>query len=512
MTLSRELGLPLVVHNDDDIARSASNLAEEEPSTFLVALVLEAICVFGISACGLVHCVNAHQKGEEWAFPQIKYMAIAHVVSAAAGLAGLVLVAPQVQRCLKGKWCESALGIEHRWDTVKFTLTMLVSFSHLGLTFYEYAWFSVYTVFKEFFLMQTYFFISGYLSRPEPTRRRLQACWRSLVGAYVVNQIGYFLLTKVCFAYGWATTALRRSWLADFETRSDVMHQNFVLEFWRPIGPLWYLPNLICARLIAPWWLELRWPFATAVVVQCLVLSLNQSDYDDGLAFLSFNWFLTMGLPFYVLGVKARRYSAAINAVLEWKSTWWASCLVMLSTLLACYVSMGNQIGERVFSIYAQFDLSSTNPKRQWFNSNSARLTSSFQTVLSPAQSSKMHTYLTYAWYLVVGGNPLRIVLGLAALRLFSTTQPLRLFGGRLDITAMGKRSISNYLMHWYLLIILQLTWLDVPERNYNSAKIFLCLLIVVAQSMFWMAKPVHDIVRPVFLAPNMDRILQAPS
>mmetsp|Transcript_13717 Transcript_13717/g.16580 ORF Transcript_13717/g.16580 Transcript_13717/m.16580 type:complete len:117 (-) Transcript_13717:12-362(-) len=112
-----------------------------------------------------------------------------------------------------------------------------------------------------------------------------------------------------------------------------------------------------------------------------------------------------------------------------------------------------------------------------------------------------------YAWYLAVGGHAARITLIASVLSVFSRRDPIKY------ITDMGRRSISNYLMHWYLFLFLNLTWIGVPESRYGIGKIFLVLLIVVVQSNFWMWKPVYDIIRPIFLAPNLDwLLLERPS
>mmetsp|Transcript_19227 Transcript_19227/g.60486 ORF Transcript_19227/g.60486 Transcript_19227/m.60486 type:complete len:500 (+) Transcript_19227:23-1522(+) len=497
---SRALEEPLV---------EPSQIEEGEPSTVLVVLLFQALTVFGASACGLVHCVNAHEKGEGWAREQVWYMVGAQAGSLALGATCARWLLPQCRRCLAGCWGAPPHGkVEHRWDTAKFTLTQVVAFSHIGMTFMNRVWWgSWYQTFKEFWLMQTYFFISGYLSSPIPTRKRLQAVWRSLVGAYVINQTLYFVLDKIVYKYGWSATRLQHTYLAEYSGRGDVMHQNFLLEFWLPTGPLWYLPNLLALRLVAPWWLELRWPLATAVVLQCLILSLKEDDFDTRLSFMSIGDLLSMGLPWYVLGVKARPYSTALNAVFDWSATWWASLGAFATGIALCYLNTAHQLGRPLFGIYAERDIQEP-AKRQWFNAYSARLTSSFETTLAPVESAKMHLYLTYAWWLVVGGNAIRLVLAFAAVRLFSRANPVRI--GPLDVTAMGKRSISNYLMHWYVFICLQLTSFD-TDQWYGPLKILALILLVILQSLFWMSLPVYRILRPVFLAPDMDRLLLPP-
>lgn len=80
----------------------------------------------------------------------------------------------------------------------------------------------------------------------------------------------------------------------------------------------------------------------------------------------------------------------------------------------------------------------------------------------------------------------------------------------KFDLTAMGKRSISNYIMHCYIVLLLNMTPVATGQY-YGPTKILLILLLVVVQSNFWMSLRVYNLVRPIFLAPNLDRILVVP-
>ncbi|KAJ8600157.1 hypothetical protein CTAYLR_001914 [Chrysophaeum taylorii] len=504
---------------EEDMELGAALLTTESsstPSTALLVLFGVSATVFGSSACALVHGLRGLDDDDSsWYRQQLVVIVAVHAASFLVGALSGALLLPQVRRALKGV-SGRAEGVEHRWDTVKFTLTVVVAFSHIGLVFVKYAWFEVYNVFKEFWLMQTYFFISGYLSTPEPTRKRFQAIWRSLVGAYVVNQTLYFLFLKLMFAYGWKSTRLDHTTLyGEYYTRSTEKHENFLIEFWHPQGPLWYLPNLVCARLIAPWWMELRRPLFWAVVLQVLILSLKSTDFNDGLAFLCINSLFSMCLPFYVLGIISRRHNRVLNAVFDWPGTWWAAFASFFTFLGSCYVSIAFQLGKSrwFFGVEEQLfdDIETYNePHRVWFNANTGRLTYAFQEVLSNAKNSELHKYLTFAWYLVVGGNAVRVVMMFSAVRLFSraTAVVLPLFGHfEIDVTAMGKRSISNYLMHWYIYLMFQMTFLETNE-HYGAWKVILLIALTFFQSMFWMSKPVYNVVRPIFLAPSMDRLL----
>jgi len=170
---------------------------------------------------------------------------------------------------------------------------------------------------------------------------------------------------------------------------------------------------------------------------------------------------------------------------------------------------------------------------RAWVNVQTGRVTASFETILGAGGDGDTQSYLSYAWYLVVGGNAARIAMIFATAVLLGgpRDRPVQLrvrrswFPGRMmtrtkgddthvvlvDITALGKRSISNYLMHWYVFLGISCTYLGSATARYGYAKILTIGLIVVVQSNFWMAKPVYDVVRPIFLAPAfMDWLLGA--
>lgn len=143
-----------------------------------------------------------------------------------------------------------------------------------------------------------------------------------------------------------------------------------------PEGPLWYLPNLIGMRLIAPWWMQLRWPLFWAVVLQICILNLKEIVYDVNLSFLDMNSMLSF-FPFYVSGVVARRSSYALNAILDWKGSWRAALTASLTFLGFCYTSCANSLDKHWFGIYAE-----ASHKHEWFNWNTGRFTACFQSVL----------------------------------------------------------------------------------------------------------------------------------
>lgn len=476
-----ELSLPLV-----------GSVEESEPSTVVLVTFAIATTLFGTSACAIVHCVHGMQAGEHWYQGQLVQMGVLHGASLA-----VVAATAWAMRKVRLKGCfEKEPGIEHRWDTVKWTLTMVVAWSHIGIVFYDRLWFQVLQTYKEFWLMQTYFFISGYLSSPEPTAKRLQAVWRSLVGAYFVNQVLYWCVEQITFRYSWDTTRLSHTmWGRSY----DVEHSPILTVVWQPTGPLWYLPNLMGMRLIAPWWMQLKWPLVCAVILQLVIMSMKENDFNTMLGFMATNSMLTL-FPFYVSGIIARRYSKAVNRVLDWKGARLAGLASSLTFLGFCYANCANQLESgHWFGIYTV----ATN-ERLWFNWNTGRLTACFESILGGRSA-----WLPYAWYIVIGGNVARYTLMFATVALFSRRDPvvlnLRIF--TLDVTARGKRSISNYLMHYYVLMCLDLTFWG-TNQHYGPLKIIGLVVIVILQSNLWMWLPVYNIVRPIFLAPSFDRLL----
>lgn len=451
-----------------------------EPSTWVLVVFAVSTTLFGSSACALVHFKHGLQTGDDWYKPRLVQMAVMHGVSAVTIIFCGILLYPSV----RGLSYEKEPGVEHRWDTVKWTLTQVVAWSHLSSgTSFVRSWDQVAWKYKEFWLMQTYFFISGYLSTPQPTNKRLQAVWR-LVGAYFVNQFGYYALTRLEYTYDWAP--IKDTLLGGVYTKEDVLHRNVFWYLWSPSGPLYYLPNLIGMRLMAPWWMQLKWPLTGAVIVQVLILYLKEEQWGQ-LSFLAMESMLTF-FPFYISGVLARRSSRALNTVLDWRGSWWAALFASLTFLGFCF--NGTWIG-----FYEKYDST-----HEWFNWNTGRLSSCFQGILGTHGSA----HLPYAWYIVIGGNFVRYTMVFATIVLFSRKDPVPY------ITAMGKRSISNYLMHWYVVLLLLMTPVA-TEQYYGPTKNILIVIFVILQSNFWMSLPVYNLVRPIFLLPNLDLILVDP-
>ena len=46
---------------------------------------------------------------------------------------------------------------------------------------------------------------------------------------------------------------------------------NLSLPFWFPQGVMYYMMNLFQWRLMAPYWKQLRYPFATSIFILCLM-------------------------------------------------------------------------------------------------------------------------------------------------------------------------------------------------------------------------------------------------
>ena len=131
-----------------------------------------------------------------------------------------------------------------------------------------------------------------------------------------------------------------------------------------------------------------------------------------------------------------------------------------------------------------------------------------------------------YVWYVFVALFPLRLATVAATLTLFSCAEPLRvrLLAARtccgreigpieLNITELGSRSITNYIMHEYVLVLV----MPHCEIFYGpTPRAFaLIVLFTIVQSTFWMSAPVNRLLRPFFLAPPIDCLLldkQAPS
>ncbi|KAJ8605566.1 hypothetical protein CTAYLR_000145 [Chrysophaeum taylorii] len=465
----------------------------EEPTAWLLVLGSLATVLFGASGTSLPRMLQGAEEGKHWYRKQLSLLVTIHITSGCVlGLVGRHL-APQIRSALReAKAADEGNApsvVEHRWDTLKWTLTMLVSLTHFTDVFEYFVWRQIYGTFKEFFLMETYMFVSGYLSTPVATSRRLRAIWKSVAGAYFVNQLLFLTLVKI--AYKWGPVGRLDQTFKDYSSK-EAAEINMFEYFWYPFSILYYLADLIMARIAAPTWMELRYPLVMSFVLAVCV------QYGGSSGFFALTEFFAF-FPYYILGITVKKHARQFAQFLEWKGTRVGLALGFMLMFVVTIVSYGlkNELG-----------LNSVLEHTGWFDAMEGKEGFDFKSDYSGKT-------LWFAWYDNVGGIPLRFLMIAAAISLFgggSDPVVFKLpFGGfELDITQQGKNSMANYILHYYLKFLLAFTPLFLPS-HYGIPKILLICFIVFVQANFWMWPPVQRFLKPIFLAPNMDFLLAPP-
>ena len=489
------------------------------PATGLLVVAAVSAVLASTSGMALMTC----WRDARWAL--LAWVLPAHI--AALSLAGLVWARRLVPRVRA--WADAldaddaalaAAGLadaakapsyDPRWDTVKWTLTTMVAVTHFTDALNGYAPREIYGCWKEFFLMESYAFVSGYLSSPEPTPRRLRAVWKSVAGAYAIHQSLLMLTLKLGFVWLAATWVPGRLYDTYSEmSYADARSINVVEMFWYPYGPMYYLMNLVMWRLAAPFWFELRYPLAVACA--CSVVykygSLSpKATYEQGSPFMSIGTFWGY-LPFYVLGVVLRRHGARLRAALAWPGARAAARAAMLTLLALVTIDVAGVNGLKLSSL-------------SWF------ATVSTDTCLFANNGNDSYSYydsdyhgwpLRLAFYESVAGFPLRVVAILSVFVLWSSDEPVVLdlgawcgCGGwlpRLDVTRAGKYSIVNYVMHYYVKYALAFTPLLLSSnytRPWGPLWAVGLVAIAVAQANLWMHEPVAKLVSKWLIFPDME-------
>ena len=267
----------------------------------------------------------------------------------------------------------------------------------------------------------------------EPPRQPTAAAGdlAQLAGAYVVNQAVLLLWYFLGYEYNYNLFLLAQGPDKGF---------NVWWEFWDPQGVLWYLSNLMMWRAAAPLWMELKRPLLASLLVVVCINYMPSEDYDDRLEFLKISSGVAF-FPYYVLGIVCRRHSAKLHAALEWRATRPAALCALASCLALNFVNYGLQWS--VFDFYAQCGGLCDDDNRYWFTQNEANWKASFRETYDGRA-------LLWAWYDVVGGLPAHVAVLFGTLAAFSVRKEPVPY-----ITRLGANSITNYFMHWCVLLAL---------------------------------------------------------
>ena len=471
------------------------------PSAALMITTAVAAVVTGNTGFALVRCVmNAWALPEDslltsntWARERLRWLAPLHALA----LVVLAVAGAQLWWRARAALDPSKLPApprEHdaRWDNLKFFATMAVAVAHFVSPFEEYAPVLAVRMCQEWWLMQTYVFMSGYLSAPrEQTPKRLRAIWGSLVGPYVVAQYMYLALIRL----GWLVVgeASEHSWYAVAKIPPSF---SLFSMFWNPWCLCWYLMTLVVWRVAAPLWTQLRRPLlcASAVAVLCGYVAFPSVSYADG-DFLRLKEALAY-FPYYILGVHARAREAAFRAALAWPGT--------RAAALAAAVAMvgGVLVNVAAFADFAPGCLAAratpahvgTLSTMAFYDDDDLDMTATF------TDEYEGGAWVALAWYGPAAALPAHALLvGAAVALLGGDGRKIR------HVSDAGANSIVNYVFHYVVVLALALLGF---YNEYSVAKLVAAIAIAAAQSQVWMAAPVATALRSVLMPRQLPRLL----
>lgn len=267
---------------------------------------------------------------------------------------------------------------------------------------------------------------------------------------------------------------------------------------FRPYAHLFYLPMLVFFRLFAPMLVELRFPLVAAFVLQIA------SYYGCGSSFMAVNSFGNF-LPYYVLGVVCRRNGAAFETFLDWPATGAAAAALFCALFAACVANVWCAIGS--FPLVVGPPVPDGRRPPYWFNERNGR----GWPYPDAGYYDPEGRAWKFAWYDTLAVIPLRVAMVFAAVRLLSRGGERVVLCGYLNITAFGKRSMANYLMHYYVYFFLALFTPLMKPTHYGLPKIVLVVAVVVLQAHVWMSPWGARVARPLFVAPDIAWLLVPP-
>ena len=379
-----------------------------------------------------------------------------------------------------------------RWDNLTFFATMTVAVAHFIDPWESYAPVLAVRTFQEWWLMQTYVFMSGYLSAPrEQTPKRLRAIWGSLVGPYVVAQYLYLVLIRL----GWLVVgdASADSWYTVAKIPPSF---SFFSMFWYPWCICWYLMTLVMWRIAAPLWMRLRRPLLYASVVAVLggYVAFPSIGYADG-NFLRWQEALAY-FPYYILGVHARASEAAFRAALAWPGTRAAALAAVTAMVGGVLVNIAAfaDFAPGCLAAHATPANNGTLSTMAFYDDNDLDMTATFTDEYEGA------AWVALAWYGPAAALPAHVLLVGAAVALLGA-------GGRKIryVSNAGANSIVNYVFHYVVVLALALLGF---YNEYSVAKLVAVIAIAAAQSQVWMATPVATALRTVLMPRSLLQLL----
>ena len=429
-----------------------------------------------------------------WAQKRLRWLLPTHIVSLAVLAVSGVQLAQHVAACAESNPPKAKGEYDARWDNTKFFATMLVSVAHFLDPWELYAPVMVIRNCEEWFLMQTYAFISGYLSTPgEQTPKRLRAIWASVVATYIIAQSMYMGLIKV----GWSVVPASSAtgWEAVAKIPSAF---PFVSALFNPWCLCWYLLALVSWRVFAPLWLRLRRPLLCACFVALLsgYVAFPSFPFADG-DFLRVHETLAF-FPYYVLGITARSHESVTQMMLAWPSAR-AGALAAALTMVA-----GALMSTAASDNFARGCLAARKlPPNTGTVSSMGWYTDDDLDMLAPYGDEFEGVWLNFAWYGPACALPAHATLVAATIVLFGRD------GGRIAyVTAAGANSLCNYVFHYTVILAIALAGFYDSYSPYPVAKICGAIAIAAAQAQIWMSEPVAAAVRQLLVPKPILRLL----
>ncbi len=225
----------------------------------------------------------------------------------------------------------------------------------------------------------------------------------------------------------------------------------------------WFLAALFIWRLTTPIWRALRYPITTSIVIS---LTVGLIEVPNVLALPKVLGFL----PFYVVGMHMNRQ---LFERLSAPAIRVASATILGVALIICYIYSKNWTTDWLLW-------------KQRYDEN-------------PLSATPLEGITQRAELLVIG-----FVLTFAALSLVPR--------GRSWTTRLGGRTFYCYLLHGYVILLLDLEF-DVFDKidKYGVNAVIACIIAAAVLANLLMTKPVSQLFRPIF-EPKLTGLFREPA
>ena len=480
------------------------------PSAALLSATAACLVLVGNTGQGLPAVLDRWVAGADGAGAMMASYLPLHLACLAAAAACLAALVPaalawwrQAEAAPDGLAAPPAR--DPRWDNCKFFLTMIIAQGHFQNPWWGHLPVLVYRIAEDWWIMPTYCFISGYLSSPEPSRSRARRLWTSVAVAFAINQMITFPIRAGFLRLGYMRgSAVVGDMLAAGEYQPS--NWNLIEKFWYPDGLMWYLSCLLTWRLLAPFWIELKYPLATSLLVMVGVPYATTPELTGGLTFLA--WDRVLGfLPWYVLGLVVRRdgWAARAAAAARWRGARRAA-LVAHAVNLACNganVVLSNPYGDHTFSFVTYAGSMDGIQANGLYTMETVDVEATSQSTYDFNYATK--TAQALAWYGPLLGAIAKAALIYGTVALAPTEKIERVGGFAFDLTRRGADSIVNYLFHYYVIYALCLTGV---YEQFTVARYALVLALAPAFAQVWMSRPVAGFLKATLIFPDVERFL----